>query len=208
MSLCALKFMFLPLFFVLLASRNGSAIWCYRCTSSTPGCGEDFSWRGIGYLGEQCSENKDICVKVIERRGAKEIITRDCLSSLSLRTDIPADKYEGCRPAANDVHLAHYVNHTVKEHDVKHSRSERIPRPTKASSSSLSERGPRDTSVRLHHYLTDARPESASLGTRFPLAKYNCDMRTNSKLFGITSNLNNINISSKNKVRHRDIDID
>uniref|UniRef100_A0A1B0GBB9 Uncharacterized protein n=1 Tax=Glossina morsitans morsitans TaxID=37546 RepID=A0A1B0GBB9_GLOMM len=96
-----------------------SAIWCYRCTSSTPGCAEDFNWRGIGYLGEQCSENEDICVKVIERRGAKEIITRDCLSSLSFRTDVPADKYEGCRPAAKDVHLADYVNHTTKEHDVK-----------------------------------------------------------------------------------------
>uniref|UniRef100_A0A1B0AEH0 Uncharacterized protein n=1 Tax=Glossina pallidipes TaxID=7398 RepID=A0A1B0AEH0_GLOPL len=119
MSLCALKFMFLPLFFVLLASRSGSAIWCYRCTSSTPGCGEDFNWRGIGYLGEKCSEDEDICMKVIERRGAKEIITRDCLSSLSFRTDVPADKYEGCRPAANDVHLADYVNHTTKEHDVK-----------------------------------------------------------------------------------------
>lgn len=95
------------------------AIWCYRCTSATPGCGETFNWRGIGFLGEQCPEPKDVCVKVTEKRGAKQVITRDCLSSLSFRTDIPADKYEGCRPAAHDPKLANYVNHTIKEHDVK-----------------------------------------------------------------------------------------
>lgn len=50
---------------------------------------------------------------------AQRTIIRDCLSALSFRTDIPADKYEGCRPAAKDVHLANYVNHTIKEHDVK-----------------------------------------------------------------------------------------
>lgn len=50
---------------------------------------------------------------------AQQTIIRDCLSSLSFRNDIPADKYEGCRPAAKDVRLAHYVNHTIKEHDVK-----------------------------------------------------------------------------------------
>ncbi|TDG43965.1 hypothetical protein AWZ03_009600 [Drosophila navojoa] len=99
--------------------HEGAAIWCYRCTSATPGCADNFNWRGIGFLGEQCPESNDICVKVTERRGAKETITRDCLSALNFRTDIPADKYEGCRPAAKDVRLAHYVNHTIKEHDVK-----------------------------------------------------------------------------------------
>ncbi|XP_018800989.1 PREDICTED: uncharacterized protein LOC108976384 [Bactrocera latifrons] len=103
----------------ILAIREASAIWCYRCTSATPGCGEKFNWRGIGFLGEQCPESNDICVKIIEKRGAQETITRDCLSALSFRTDIPADKYEGCRPAAKDIRLAHYVNHTIKEHDVK-----------------------------------------------------------------------------------------
>lgn len=49
---------------------------------------------------------------------ASEIITRDCLSSLTFRSDIPADKYEGCRPAAKDVRLGHYVNHSIKEHDI------------------------------------------------------------------------------------------
>lgn len=49
--------------------RIGNAIWCYRCTSATPGCAENFHWRGIGYWGEQCPEDNDICVKVIERKG-------------------------------------------------------------------------------------------------------------------------------------------
>lgn len=50
---------------------TGSAIWCYRCTSATPGCAEKFNWRGIGFLGEHCPEPDDICVKVTERRGGK-----------------------------------------------------------------------------------------------------------------------------------------
>ncbi|XP_020801849.1 uncharacterized protein LOC110178911 [Drosophila serrata] len=106
---------------LLLAAliHEGAAIWCYRCTSATPGCAENFNWRGIGFLGEHCPEPNDICVKVTERRGAKETITRECLSALSFRKDIPADKYEGCRPAAKMVNLGHYVNHTIKEHDVK-----------------------------------------------------------------------------------------
>lgn len=41
------------------------------------------------------------------------------MSALDFRTDIPADKYEGCRPAAVDVRLANYVNHTIKQNDVK-----------------------------------------------------------------------------------------
>ncbi|XP_017021305.1 UPAR/Ly6 domain-containing protein crim [Drosophila kikkawai] len=106
---------------LLLAAliHEGAAIWCYRCTSATPGCAENFNWRGIGFLGEHCPEPNDICVKVTERRGAQETITRDCLSALSFRKDIPADKYEGCRPAAKMVKLGHYVNHTIKEHDIK-----------------------------------------------------------------------------------------
>lgn len=49
---------------------------------------------------------------------ADEIITRECLSSLTFRSDIPADHYEGCRPAAKDVRLGHYVNNSIKEIDV------------------------------------------------------------------------------------------
>lgn len=36
------------------------------------------------------------------------------------RTDLPADRYEGCRPASKDVRLAHYVfNNTIKELDIR-----------------------------------------------------------------------------------------
>lgn len=51
---------------------------------------------------------------------AEEVITRDCLSSVKgIRTDIPADHYEGCRASTVDVKLANYVNNTIKELDIK-----------------------------------------------------------------------------------------
>lgn len=47
------------------------------------------------------------------------VITRDCLSSFrGIRTDIPADRYEGCRPAAKDQKLGHYVNNSIIEQDI------------------------------------------------------------------------------------------
>lgn len=47
------------------------------------------------------------------------MITRECLSSVrSFRTDIPADRYEGCRPAAKDVRLGHYVNNSITQLDI------------------------------------------------------------------------------------------
>lgn len=50
---------------------------------------------------------------------AETIITRECLSSVrSFRTDIPADHYEGCRPAAKDVRLGHYVNNSIHQLDI------------------------------------------------------------------------------------------
>lgn len=54
-------------------SLKGLAIWCYRCTSATPGCADNFNWRGIGFLGEQCPEKNDICVKITEKRGGKSV---------------------------------------------------------------------------------------------------------------------------------------
>ncbi|XP_059620375.1 uncharacterized protein LOC132264276 [Phlebotomus argentipes] len=112
---------FLTILLSLATFHKAAAIWCYRCTSATPGCGlYDFNWRGIGFLGEQCPEDDDICMKVIEKKGASETVIRDCYSSLrSYRTDIPADRYEGCRTASKDVHLANYVNNSIRELDVQ-----------------------------------------------------------------------------------------
>ncbi|XP_028041042.1 uncharacterized protein LOC114251063 [Bombyx mandarina] len=107
-------------FLLLLGANECLATWCYQCTAATPGCNEPFNWRGMGYLGNPCPESEDVCVKLIERKGAQEVITRDCLSNFrAFRTDIPADTYEGCRPAAKDLNLAHYVNNSIKEIDVK-----------------------------------------------------------------------------------------
>ncbi|CAH0721577.1 unnamed protein product, partial [Brenthis ino] len=106
---------------VLCTALSGClAIWCYQCTTATPGCSEPFNWRGVGYLGNPCPDKEDVCVKLIEQKGARKVITRDCLSNFkAFRTDIPADTYEGCRPAARDVNLAHYVNNSIKELDIK-----------------------------------------------------------------------------------------
>lgn len=50
---------------------------------------------------------------------ADVVITRNCLSQVEYsRHDVPADKYEGCRPAAKDIQLAHYVNNSIKQLDV------------------------------------------------------------------------------------------
>ncbi|CAG5075008.1 Protein of unknown function [Cotesia congregata] len=111
---------FLLLIFGLLnrqVSAAGGWLLCYKCNSNQPGCGTPFNW--LWYWGEYCPEPDDVCVKVIERKGAETLITRDCLSSLKdFRTDIPADHYEGCRPAAKDVRLGHFVNNTIKELDI------------------------------------------------------------------------------------------
>ncbi|XP_013185626.1 uncharacterized protein LOC106131170 [Amyelois transitella] len=113
-----MKLIFLLSFITTFGSSL--AIWCYQCHAGIPGCTEDFNWRGIGYLGTPCPDSEDICIKLIERKGAEEVITRDCLSNFrAFRTDIPADTYEGCRPAAKDQNLAHYVNNSIKELDLK-----------------------------------------------------------------------------------------
>lgn len=102
----------LPVFFFI-----ASALWCYQCVSTQPGCGTPFNW--IWHWTKVCPEANDVCVKVLEEKDGQVVITRDCLSSLqAIRTDIPADHYEGCRPAAVDVRLGHYVNNSVKELDI------------------------------------------------------------------------------------------
>ncbi|XP_066975702.1 UPAR/Ly6 domain-containing protein crim [Macrobrachium rosenbergii] len=97
--------------------KTGLSLWCYRCVGSHPGCGMyDFDWRY--YWSYNCPDPGDKCVKVIEQKGAELMVIRDCLSYLEgHRRDIPADRYEGCRPAAADPQLGHYIFPSVDEID-------------------------------------------------------------------------------------------
>ncbi|XP_066593995.1 UPAR/Ly6 domain-containing protein crim [Prorops nasuta] len=105
------------IFVLSLIMKEGQSLYCYRCNSNQPGCGTPFNW--LWYWGETCPEYDDKCVKLVERKGAETIITRECLSSLrGFRTDIPADRYEGCRPAAKDPHLSNYVFNNIDELDI------------------------------------------------------------------------------------------
>eukprot|EP00092_Neocalanus_flemingeri_P022023 GFUD01023882.1.p1 GENE.GFUD01023882.1~~GFUD01023882.1.p1 ORF type:complete len:187 (-),score=47.57 GFUD01023882.1:251-751(-) len=91
---------------------------CNVCVGTHPGCGEtgfDYRW----YWGKMCPRYNDKCVKLIEKKGAEVMVTRDCLSNLeAFRTDIPADKYEGCRSASKDVKLGQHVFNKIEELDV------------------------------------------------------------------------------------------
>ncbi len=92
---------------------------CYQCVGTHPGCGlYDFDSRW--YWGKACPKSDDRCVKIIERKGAEVMVTRDCLSNVeAFRTDIPADKYEGCRPATEDIKLGQFTFNRIKELDTK-----------------------------------------------------------------------------------------
>jgi len=92
---------------------------CNVCVGTHPGCGlYDFDQRW--YWGKMCPRYNDKCVKLIERKGSEVMVTRDCLSNLeNFRIDIPADKYEGCRPAASDVKIAQYVFNSISELDIR-----------------------------------------------------------------------------------------
>lgn len=104
--------------FIFIGDAQGLGLWCYKCVSTHPGCGSRFDWRW--YWSYTCPGPNDKCVKIIERKGAEEVITRDCLSSVqAIRRDIPADVYEGCRPAAKDVKLAQYVFNDIDELDIR-----------------------------------------------------------------------------------------
>lgn len=114
----------------------GESLYCYQCTSNQPGCGDELRWY---HWSKSCPEEDDVCIKIIETKGgnisfavitnikyliknsstAETLLTRDCLSSVkSIRTDFPADHYEGCRPATKDVKLGHYVNNSITQLDI------------------------------------------------------------------------------------------
>merc|ERR1712156_1037343 len=106
---------------IINAFKTGmeSGLICYQCVGTHPGCGlYDFDWRW--QWGKSCPRHDDRCVKLIEKKGADIMVTRDCLSNLEAhRVDIPADKYEGCRPATKEVKLGQYTFNRIKELDTK-----------------------------------------------------------------------------------------
>nr|ABR23435.1 kunitz-like protein [Ornithodoros parkeri] len=101
-----------------LTGMVSAEMWCYSCISNQPGCNEEVNW--LIHHAITCPQPDDKCVKIIERKGEQVLYTRDCLSNLvSYRHDIPADTYEGCRPAAEAPKLAVYVDNSIKELELK-----------------------------------------------------------------------------------------
>ncbi|KAF0312181.1 hypothetical protein FJT64_017082 [Amphibalanus amphitrite] len=110
---------------VCLQIPSGLAIWCYQCVSTHPGCGKEFSPQL--YWSVSCPTPWDVCVKVTETKGAETLITRDCLSALQWnRRDVPADHYEGCRPAAEDPRLGLYTFNSLQELDTRRNYYDKV----------------------------------------------------------------------------------
>jgi len=106
-------------FLMISLARVSANLWCYSCVSSQPGC-EEFGVNWWIHHAITCPREDDKCVKIVERKGAQVLVTRDCLSNLiGFRRDIPADRFEGCRPAAAQPKVAVYVENSVKELDLK-----------------------------------------------------------------------------------------
>lgn len=109
---------FLNTFFAISGITATEAIqFCYSCVSTQPGCAHfryDWHW------GIPCPRIDDVCVKLIEQTRSEVIVTRGCLSHFEgHRVDIPADKYEGCRPASKDTKLGQFTFNRIKELDTK-----------------------------------------------------------------------------------------
>lgn len=100
--LCAFSF--------LLLIHSGIALQCYRCVSSQPGCGKELSirlerWHTCPDPGPFGGEN--FCVKIIEKIGSDEVITRDCLVTLRHSTrhreKLPTVQRQNyCQPGRNN----------------------------------------------------------------------------------------------------------
>lgn len=100
------------------ADLGSGTMWCYSCISNQPGCKDDLNW--FIHHAITCPRDDDKCVKIVERKGSEVLYTRDCLSNLQYyRHDIPADTYEGCRPAAESPKLAVYIDNDIKELELK-----------------------------------------------------------------------------------------
>ncbi|CAL1269693.1 unnamed protein product [Larinioides sclopetarius] len=111
--------MFWLLIFAISISTISCDLWCYSCVSSQPGCEEFYvDWRIHHAI--TCPREDDKCVKIIERKGVDKFITRDCLSNLEgQKKDIPADRYDGCRKAAEQPKLAVYVENHITQLEIK-----------------------------------------------------------------------------------------
>jgi len=97
--------------FVLILYLNAAvALYCYRCVSTQPGCGQELSirlekWHWCPDTGPFGGEN--FCVKLIEKIGSDEIITRDCLMTFRHserhREKIPTVQRQNyCQPGRNN----------------------------------------------------------------------------------------------------------
>ncbi|GFR25408.1 hypothetical protein TNCT_641481 [Trichonephila clavata] len=105
--------------FIAIIPKISCELWCYSCVSSQPGC-EEFYINWYIHSAITCPREDDKCVKVIERKGVDKFITRDCLSNLEgQRKDIPADRYDGCRKAAEQPKLAVYVENHIPQLEIK-----------------------------------------------------------------------------------------
>jgi hypothetical protein len=90
--------------------QTAVALQCYRCVSSQPGCGKELSirlerWHTCPSPDKFGGEN--FCVKVIEKIGSDEVITRECLMTLRHSTrhreKLPTVQRQNyCQPGRNN----------------------------------------------------------------------------------------------------------
>jgi len=118
-NLCLNFFQLFVFILISLTSNVSCNLWCYSCVSTQPGCTlDEVNW--LIHSAISCPRKDDKCVKIIDRKGSDLTVTRDCLSNvIPFRRDIPADRFEGCRPAAEQPKLAVYVENSVDELDLK-----------------------------------------------------------------------------------------
>lgn len=105
-----------PLLLLIIAAQQASALQCYRCTSSQPGCGKELNirvqrWHSCPDTGKYGGEN--FCVKIIEKINSDIVITRECLMTIrhseKHREKIPTvQRHNYCQPGRNNDPLDPY----------------------------------------------------------------------------------------------------
>lgn len=106
----------LPLLLLVIVAQQASALYCYRCTSSQPGCGKELNirvqrWHTCPETGTYGGEN--FCVKIIEKIESDIVITRECLMTIrhseKHREKIPTvQRHNYCQPGRNNDPLKPY----------------------------------------------------------------------------------------------------